>query len=80
MAIEPGRMMSYIDWLSPMKLHNPWSRKERNVLQDHVTNQNIISPLKQCLWLLNQASYLAAVIVPVPFYFNFILFVNTRSC
>ena len=32
------------------------------------------------LMALKLASYLAAVSAPVPFYFNFILLVNTRSC
>ena len=62
--------MSYIDWLPPMKLLNPLATWSCRIMWQTKT---IISPLKQCLWLLNLALYLPSVNVPVPFYSNFIL-------
>ena len=60
--------MSYIDWLPPMKLLSLLATWFYMIMWQTKT---IISPLKQCLMLLNLASYLAAVIVPVPFFFQF---------
>ena len=42
------------------------------VLQDHVTNQNH--------YISAKTVPMAAKLAPIPFYFNFILFVHTRSC
>ena len=77
MGTKPGRMMSYIDWLPSKKLLNPLITWSYRIMSQTKT---IISLLKQSLWLLNLDSYVPTVIVPVPFYLNFILFVNTKSC
>ena len=46
MAIKLGSMMTYFEWLLPIKSHNHiiiWSCK--------ITWQTKISPVRQCLWL-----------------------------
>ena len=69
MANKTGRM-SYIDCLPPMNLLKFMITWSYRIMRQAKT---IISMLKQCLWLLNLASYLAVVIAPV----QFLLYVHT---
>ena len=50
MATKPGMMVSYLDWLPPIKLFNPlvmWSYKIMG------QTRTITSSPTQCLWLSN---------------------------
>ena len=50
MASKPGRMVSYLDWILPIKLIKPLVPRSRKITWQTKT---IIPLLPQCIWLPN---------------------------